>query len=266
MIMELLLGKKIKELRKAKGITQEQMAEAIGISFQAISKWETGISLPDITLAPAIARYFGVTMDELFDFDLREMNEKVEAIRDEAYKFRETDPQRASDILENGLKQYPENDILLNNLLCVIDYTQNPDETIALANRLIDKTCDYTIKLDAFRFLAYAYNAKGATSEAVAALEQIPEIYFTKLSEMAFVLTGKAKQEAAERQKWLSFETLLQMMWDLAECYEADGEIDAAIQELSCVLVFIETLNHDAFRDHYTGFFEKQIERLKNIK
>lgn len=45
MIMELLLGKKIKELRKAKGITQEQMAEAIGISFQAISKWETGVSL-----------------------------------------------------------------------------------------------------------------------------------------------------------------------------------------------------------------------------
>lgn len=160
----------------------------------------TGILLPDITLAPAIARYFGVTMDELFDFDLREMNEKVEAIRNEAYKFRETDPKRARDILENGLNQYPENDILLNNLLCVIDYTQNPDETIALANRLIDKTSDYTINLDAFRFLAYAYNAKGDTASAVAALEQIPEIYFTKLSEMAFVLTGKAKQEAAENK------------------------------------------------------------------
>ena len=80
------------------------------------------------------------------------------------------------------------------------------------------------------------------------------------------MLTGKAKQEAAEKQKWLSFETMLQMMWDLAECYEADCEIDAAIQELSCALILIETLNHDAFRDHYAGFLEKQIERLKNIK
>ena len=43
--MELLLGNKIKSLRKARGITQEQLADALGISFQAISKWETGVSL-----------------------------------------------------------------------------------------------------------------------------------------------------------------------------------------------------------------------------
>lgn len=55
-------------------------------------------------------------------------------------------------------------------------------------------------------------------------------------------------------------------MWDLTECYEADGKINAAIREISCALVLIETLNHDAFRDHYTGFFEKQIKRLKDVE
>ena len=58
------LGSKIKELRKQRGITQEQLANAIGISFQAVSKWENNIALPDITLAPVLANYFGVTMDE----------------------------------------------------------------------------------------------------------------------------------------------------------------------------------------------------------
>ena len=53
------IGNKIKELRKQRGITQEQLANSIGISFQAVSKWENGIALPDITLAPILASYFG---------------------------------------------------------------------------------------------------------------------------------------------------------------------------------------------------------------
>ena len=66
------IGSKIRELRKQRGITQEQLATSIGISFQAVSKWENNIALPDITLAPMLASYFGVTMDELFDFKITE--------------------------------------------------------------------------------------------------------------------------------------------------------------------------------------------------
>lgn len=50
------IGNKIRELRKQRGITQEQLAESIGISFQAVSKWENNIALPDITLVPVLAR------------------------------------------------------------------------------------------------------------------------------------------------------------------------------------------------------------------
>ena len=62
------IGRKIKELRLARGITQEQLANAVGISFQAVSKWENEVTLPDIALAPTLANYFGVSMDELFDY------------------------------------------------------------------------------------------------------------------------------------------------------------------------------------------------------
>ena len=60
-------AKKCKELRIKKAVTQEQMATALNLSPQAISKWENGITLPDITLLPEISVYFGVTIDELFD-------------------------------------------------------------------------------------------------------------------------------------------------------------------------------------------------------
>ena len=60
------IGENIKELRKTHGITQEQLAENLGISFQAVSKWENNIAFPDITLIPALAEFFGVTIDYLF--------------------------------------------------------------------------------------------------------------------------------------------------------------------------------------------------------
>lgn len=65
-IMSESLGKKISELRKEKSLTQEGLAEALGISPQAVSKWENDLSCPDIMLLPALASLFDVSIDELF--------------------------------------------------------------------------------------------------------------------------------------------------------------------------------------------------------
>ncbi len=64
------LGKTIKRLRTCKGETQEQLAEKLHISCQAISKWENSAALPDISLLPQISDHFGITIDELFDHKL----------------------------------------------------------------------------------------------------------------------------------------------------------------------------------------------------
>ncbi len=60
------IGKNIKSFRHSYGFTQAYLAERLGISVQAVSKWETGTSMPDIMLLPEIARVFGVSVDELF--------------------------------------------------------------------------------------------------------------------------------------------------------------------------------------------------------
>ena len=202
-------------------------------------------------------------MDELFDFNLKEIEHAVRIITEKAYQYRESNPAESRRILEEGLKKYPENDILLNNLLYVLDYSVKPDETIAIASKLIEKTNQNDVKYDALRFLAYAYKAKGDLESAEAAIEQIPEIYFTKLTEKAYLLSGKAKFEAAEKQKWISFENLLQMMWKLAEYYEENGKIDKAIAETKKALNLISIIGNSQF-DTYVKFFSKQIERLKS--
>lgn len=252
------IGNKIKELRKKRGITQEQLASSIGISFQAVSKWENGIALPDITLAPILAGYFGISMDELFEFNLKEMEAEVESIVNEAYPFRESEPCKSRGIIEAGLKKYPDNEILLNNLLYVLNYTEHPDETILVASFLIEKTNQADIQYDALRFLAYAYKVKGDLKSAEAAINQIPEIYFTKLTEMAYLLEGKAKFEAAEKQKWISFENLIQMMEKMAEYYESEGLQLDAIKEREKALTLIECIDNSAY-DTYVSFFENKL-------
>ena len=60
------IGTQIKVLRTARGVTQEALAEQLGVSPQAVSKWERNATVPDIALLPALSSYFGVTIDELF--------------------------------------------------------------------------------------------------------------------------------------------------------------------------------------------------------
>ena len=73
----LQLGEKIRLLRKGKNISQEVFAGYLGVSFQAVSKWENGVTMPDVTLIPAIASFFGVSTDELFDFNLFETEKPI---------------------------------------------------------------------------------------------------------------------------------------------------------------------------------------------
>ena len=61
-----VIGANIARLRKEKNMTQDQLANLMGISFQAVSKWENGLSSPDVSNFPMLADVFGVTIDELF--------------------------------------------------------------------------------------------------------------------------------------------------------------------------------------------------------
>ena len=218
------------------------------------------IALPDITLVPRLARIFGVSIDELFDYNKGEVKDDIMSYVKKSWQMREDDPNAARAILDEGLAKYPGNELMLNNLLYTVNYTADPDETIRIASKLTDSASS-DIRFDTLRFLAYAYNAKGDEESAVAALEQVPEIYFTKLSELSFVTTGKRKHDAAEKQKWISFEVLLQMMQKLGECYEADGGTDKAVDEIKRAMALLPVLGNDSF-NIYADFFKRELERL----
>ena len=125
---------------------------------------------------------------------------------------RDTDPAKVEKILREALKQYPGNDILLANLLYVIRTPDRYDEVVKLCKIIIESTPNADIKYDALRILAQTYKAMGEYTLTRETLEQIPEIYFSKVELAAKLLAGKEALEAAMLQALLSRDDLLDML------------------------------------------------------
>ena len=71
------IGSNIRVLRQRRGLTQEQVSTHLGVSYQAVSKWETGANTPDISLLPDLARLFDVSIDTLFSLDAPPIQEEL---------------------------------------------------------------------------------------------------------------------------------------------------------------------------------------------
>lgn len=108
--MELRMGETIAGLRKARGMTQEQLAAALGVSGPAVSKWETDSSCPDITLLCPLARALGTDVDTLLSFEEELTEEKLEACMTELVETTgEGRAEQAEETLNRLLRDYPTN-------------------------------------------------------------------------------------------------------------------------------------------------------------
>ena len=159
--MTITLGENIKKKRTEQGITQEQLAEVLDVSPQAVSRWENESSCPDIALLPVIAGYFDVTVDELLGADIERKEEEIRKILEKAYDYRKKGKFYDQMCwLRENVKQYPNSSILLYELAGAInshyfrsglvtdeDEKKNAArEVIELCKRAIKygKDCSYT--------------------------------------------------------------------------------------------------------------------------
>lgn len=104
------LGNQIRQLRLRRGITQEAMAQHLGITAQAVSKWERGVATPDIAMLPDISAFFGVTIDELFALSDETRMERIQNMIWDVRYFDPADVKKEKHFLLAKAKQEPEND------------------------------------------------------------------------------------------------------------------------------------------------------------
>lgn len=146
--MTIYFGENLKKLRKSKDLTQEALADFLGMSFQAISKWERGETYPDITMLPIIASFFGVTVDSLLGTDMIEKEKQINGYCEKYSRLlSENKLVQARDMLKTATSKFPGNYDLLSKYLNALIHAQYDDSYLisikAEVQRIYDNIQNY---------------------------------------------------------------------------------------------------------------------------
>lgn len=229
--MQIELGKRMKELRQRDGRTQEDLARALGVTSQAVSRWEKGICYPDMELIPSLANYFGISIDELFGYQ-NGRAEKIEAL---ANRIDEMNRQNNGkdvcmdaciQLAREGLVEFPGNERLM---LCLASALYNAgyvrygehhltdeegydvfdtalhrtyrewQEAIKLYEKLLSTLEEGELRHRAVVELIQLYVNIGETEKAAAVAETAPSISGCRELLLSNTCTGRKRAEAYGR-------------------------------------------------------------------
>lgn len=224
--MEIKIGEKIKELRNRNGRTQENLADALGVTNQAVSRWEKNGSYPDMEMIPSIANYFGITIDELFGYR-NDRENRIDAIikKIDAFHIRQDGSDQWVDecvaILREGLAEFPQNERLLITLADTLseagwrrhnEWTYYDDEgfiqhrydihksneywaeAMKICEYLVESAADGAIVTKAIYILTLLYRNVGENEKAIACAQKMPEL--KNCRELLLSSASDGKEEA----------------------------------------------------------------------
>ncbi len=226
--MQLDLGQKIRELRRRDGRTQEALAEAIGVTSQAVSRWEANGGYPDMEMIPSIANYFGISIDELFGYN----NERSKRIDKLATKIdqmnfqnngKDVNIDECISLARNALIEFPGNEKIM---LCLASVLYNAGyvrygeyhlsdadgydvldvekhrtysewkEAISLYEKLLKTMENGEPRHRVIRELTQLYLNTGEHTRALEVIESAPNIYGSREFLKAKAVDGKKRAEA----------------------------------------------------------------------
>lgn len=140
--MKINIGENLKKLRLSKDLTQEQLAEVLSVSPQAISRWENNTAYPDIAMLPGIAVFYNTTIDELIGMDEICKTENISKIHSEVQALAAiSQVDKAIAAIREGLKLHPNNSGLLLALAETLSHNCNDmlmmKEAISVLERML---------------------------------------------------------------------------------------------------------------------------------
>ncbi len=201
-------GQMIKDLRRKADMTQEGLAETLGITGQAVSRWENDLAMPDISLLPVLANLFEVTTDHLLGVDISQKESRIrEILRSATQRGIEGSQAEAVELIRTGLKEYPGSYKLMHGLMfhlyIGIDIPRSDKaarkillEVVSLGEKILAECTDDGIRHDTIEKLCAAYADLGEQERMKRLADTMPGIWETRDSIFAMYTRGEEQLPA----------------------------------------------------------------------
>ncbi len=257
----LKIGEKIKSLRKEQDITQEKLAAYLNISYQAVSKWEKGTALPDITLIPRIANFFGISADELLGM---KETEETEELRGLEKIYHENN--RLGKMFDNitlsrrVLEKYPRNyQWMLNLAYPLVQYEDTQEhrkyskehdfcgEAIRLCERILEDCTVESIRHSAIQILCLEYPKVGKKDLALKMAMEMPDMYLCREQLLSHIYEGEEQIETLQHILLQFLEQCAGIIWMLTSDVLMGKELTNE-QKIECMEIAVNLLGF-VFKD-----------------
>ncbi|MDR3311257.1 MAG: helix-turn-helix transcriptional regulator [Oscillospiraceae bacterium] len=199
------IGTVIKRLRRERNLTQEELAERISVTSQAVSKWESGAGLPDISQVVPLANFFGVTTDLLLGVDASRTKQRIQAHIGEIERLMHIwEKDAILDAARRALREFPGNHELMYLLAQNLSqFTPGSGEAIALLGQILDESTDSRMreKTNALMFCACKFSGlPDAAERALAVAKKLPSFVFSREYQLAFDTNDTMRQHRGAGQ------------------------------------------------------------------
>lgn len=261
--MNLSIGENIKRMRRKRNLTQEEMAAHLGISFQSVSKWERGDGYPDITMLPALANYFGISVDELLgmsEIAKKAQYDEINRMWDENNKKGLHSENVA--LMRQSLKTFPNNALLLVQLSTSLEKLDGTDEeklkylkeSIAVQEQILRYGEDSEVRSATLYNICFAYLKAGEYDKALEQAKKLPNLYKTRENALVYLLQGEEKHQVAK-------EALTPLAWTIALHMTALYETEKSPAYLTKAEKILDILFADKDENDFIKSIRERISR-----
>ena len=201
------IGSTIKKLRRERDMTQEQLAEYLGITANAVSQWECDRTAPDISQLPMLAYVLDVSTDEILGVDIMKYDEEIKKIiNSQFHYYEEGNFEECVKIIRNGLNSYPKSHLLMSKLAHVLECLGGHDEELEkLCFKVLSECTDNEIRNTVYQDLIYHYKNVGKPEEAIKYAKEMSHTWVSQEEMLMSILKGdSARKHMVEYIKFLS--------------------------------------------------------------